>query len=74
MGPTAAELLDLDIDLRLGAEAWTQLWEAAELSEALVSALLRLAYGLGYLDALSEPIEGRLCLEHGLRVPQRRRR
>jgi hypothetical protein len=71
--PTASDLLDLDIDVRLGAETWAQVWEAASPSDALISALLRLAYGLGYVDALSEPIEGRLCLEHGLQVPQRER-
>lgn len=71
MEPTSADLLELDIDLRIGVEAWTELWTTEEASESLLSALLRFAYGRGYVDALSEPIRARLCRDHGFRVPRR---
>lgn len=36
----AADLLDLDIDLRLGTETWAQLWGMEEPNDDLFSALL----------------------------------
>jgi len=64
------ELLALDIDLRLFwvmVDAWDyEGWDAE------FACLLRLAYGLGYMDALAEPLPGQLCREHHLRIPERR--
>jgi hypothetical protein len=34
---------------------------------------MRAAYGKGYCDALTEESPGALCVEHGYRVPPRRR-
>jgi hypothetical protein len=73
MEPTEADLLDLDIDLRIGVEAWVELWTAEEATDALLSALLRFAYGRGYNDALTEPRRGQLCRDHGFHVPTRAR-
>jgi hypothetical protein len=33
---------------------------------------MRAAYGKGYCDALTEDDLGRLCVDHGYRVPDRR--
>jgi hypothetical protein len=71
----AADLLALDIDLRLGPAIWVLLWEmrlpvTAEVDERLAS-LLRLAYGRGYYQALMEPRRGQLCADHGLIIPPR---
>ena len=38
----------------------------------VVSAFIRAAYGKGYCDALTEDSPGRLCEEHGYRIPARR--
>jgi hypothetical protein len=66
------ELLDLDIDVRLGANTWEELWRANEGDRDLLAALLRSAYGCGYADALSERQRGQLCRDHGLAIPKRR--
>lgn len=66
--PTAAELLNLDIDLRLGSEFVclpTRRYRQA------FHALLRAAYGQGYYDALREQTRGQLCRDHGYAVPFR---
>ena len=34
---------------------------------------MRAAYGKGYCDALTEDAPGSLCVEHGYRVPERKR-
>jgi hypothetical protein len=70
--PTSAELLDIDIDIRLGAETWTELWRTAPRRGELLAALLRVAYGSGYFDALTETRRGQLCRDHGLPIPGRR--
>jgi len=66
--PTPADLLALDIDLRL-AELWSATSEVDHWHEEQLWALLRFAYGRGYHDALTESQRGRLCQEHGLLVP-----
>jgi hypothetical protein len=68
--PSAAELLELDIDARL-VEVWVERWKRGEGADVLGS-ILRLAYGRGYCDALTEPDRGRLCRDHGLAIPARR--
>jgi len=70
--PSPKDLLELDIDLRL----WTVHVAAADHDawDAELAALLRLAYGAGYSDALSEPRRGQLCRDHGLAIPRRRPR
>jgi hypothetical protein len=68
--PEPIELLELDIDLRL-AELWRTIAERpgpSPLEE--VAVYIRAAYTKGYCDALSEPERGRLCTDHGYRVPQ----
>jgi hypothetical protein len=64
-------LLDLDVDVRL-AEVWRQTWSYGGWSLGEMGALLRLAYGHGYWDALTEPERGKLCRDHGFAVPERR--
>jgi hypothetical protein len=61
--------LALELDLRL-ATIWS---EASECTfyDASAWAYIRLAYGLGYLDALREERRGQLCLDHGFPVPTR---
>jgi hypothetical protein len=56
----------------MGVDAWVQFWEAAEWTDELLAAFLRLAYGRGYLDALTEPERGKLCRDHGLAVQTRK--
>jgi hypothetical protein len=63
-------LLQLDLDLRL-VGIWRELVEAEDLSLDLVAALLRAAYGQGYIDALREPEEAALLKAHGMRIPVR---
>ena len=72
--PSVAELLELDIDSRIGVECWRETWATVGLEDETVAALLRYAYGQGYTDALTEPHLGQLCDDHGLRVPKRRAR
>lgn len=72
--PTPADLLDLDIDLRIGLDVWAQLWEVREWDYDVLGSVLRFAYGLGYYDALTEDERGTLCRDHGLAVPTRGRR
>jgi hypothetical protein len=68
--PSAPDLLELDIDLRLGTEVWLEV-ELGEWTLARVGALLRFAYGRGYCDALTEAEPGKLCRDHGFVVPRR---
>ncbi len=72
MSPTNAETLSLDIDLRV-SELWRHIEElVSEEQYEPVMALIRAAYGIGYVDALREVDEGargRLCLEHGFAAP-----
>lgn len=71
--PSAMDLLFLDIDLRLGADTWADLWESGPVDGDRVAALLRVAYGLGYTQALTEGVRGQLFRDHGLAVPKRLR-
>ena len=68
--PSRIELLELDIDLRLG-ELWSEALATDEWSLEVVAALMRAAYGKGYCDALTEDEPGSLCREHGYIVPTR---
>ena len=69
--PSRIELLELDIDLRL-SDLWREASEIAEWNLDVVAAFMRAAYGKGYCDALTEDSPGRLCEEHGYRIPTRR--
>lgn len=65
--PTRTELLELDIELRLHvvlAHAFD-----LEVADETSIALLRMAYGTGYIDALRETRRGQLCCDHGFAVP-----
>jgi hypothetical protein len=71
--PDPLDLLELDVDLRL-AELWRTATEQRQpwtLEQAAV--FMRAAYAKGYCDALSEPERGKLCTDHGYRVPKPRR-
>ena len=68
--PTRIELLELDIDLRL-ADLWREAGEIGEWNLDVMAAFIRAAYGKGYCDALTEDSPGRLCEEHGYRIPTR---
>jgi hypothetical protein len=68
--PSRIELLELDIDLRL-ADLWREAGEIGEWNLDVVAAFIRAAYGKGYCDALTEDLPGRLCEEHGYRIPNR---
>lgn len=70
--PTALDLLELDIDLRL-----VDLWK--ELDKFLpdhmvdpVAICLRVAFSRGYEEALTDPVPGGFFIEHGYPVPERR--
>jgi hypothetical protein len=69
------ENLNLDIDVRIGLDAWIALWSCSrgwnENDHDLIAALLRYAYGAGYVAALTEPHRGQLMSDHGLVVPLR---
>lgn len=70
------ELLDLEIDTRIGVEMWAQLWNSGRRSRRdaeLIAALLRYSYGAGYIAALTESRRGQLLVEHGMAVPPRNR-
>jgi hypothetical protein len=71
--PSRIDLLELDIDLRL-ADLWREAADVGEWNLEIVAAFMRAAYGKGYCDSLTEESPGRLCLEHGYRVPRRRDR
>lgn len=72
--PAAPDLLDLDIDLRFGADGWAEVWGVHEWDDERIAAVLRFAYGRGYLDALREPHRGQLCRDHGFPTPRRQPR
>ena len=68
--PSARELLEFDIDLRL-FQLWSELLKVEDFSIETMGPFVRAAYGLGYMDALneSEDIRGELCSKHGYRIP-----
>lgn len=70
--PDRVERLELDVDTRL-VSLWALLDELhdAELTLELVARFMRAAYALGYSDALTEGVRGRLHRENGYRVPAR---
>src|SRR4051795_578645 len=69
---TPEESLELDIDFRISADAWCDIWRPLDRCDASVLAcLLRFAYGRGYCDALTEADRGKLCRDHGFSVPAR---
>ena len=70
--PSRIDLLELDIDLRL-ADLWREAGEIEEWSLDVVAAFMRAAYGKGYCDSLTEEDPGSLCVDHGYRVPGRRK-
>lgn len=65
--------LEIDLDTRLTG-LWFDLCEQDKRPEGLnlefVAALMRAAYGKGYMDCLKEPTPGDLCRAHGYRVPR----
>ncbi len=65
------QVLELDLDLRLGAAMLDALaW--APCDEDYVAAMLRFAYGRGYEDALLELPRGKLYRDHGIPVPKQK--
>lgn len=68
--PSREELLELDIDTRL-ADIWRQADEIEHWNLETVATFIRAAYGLGYCNALSEPVRGQLTQDHGYRTPKR---
>ena len=66
----AGTRLDLDLDLRL-RDVWRQIDHFEQLTLEVVAALLRAAYGQGYVDALRETDEAALLKAHGFRIPTR---
>ena len=64
---TPLQLLELDIDARI-LGVWLDAWEIGWDGEN-AGPLLRLAYGTGYRDALTEQPRGKLYRDHGVSVP-----
>ncbi len=69
--PSRIDLLELDIDLRI-SDLWREAVDVSEWNLEVVAAFMRAAYGKGYCDALTEESPGKLCMEHGYRLPERR--
>jgi len=67
--PSRAELLELDMDIRL-----SELWEQASREEhwdlEKVGQYMRAAYGRGYCDNLREDDSGKLIKDHGYKIPE----
>jgi hypothetical protein len=68
--PSREQLLSLDIDLRL-TDLWLSIWEIEDWDFDIVGAVVRMAYGCGYRDALTDDPPGKLYRDHGFGVPQR---
>jgi hypothetical protein len=72
--PTQFQRLSIDIDTRM-ADLWLEAWEwDDEWDLDSVGLFMRLAYGLGYTDALTEPSSATLHRTHGYRIPERKDR
>ena len=71
MEPSPRDLLELDIDLRIGADIWSEAMEIDAWSGEQLGAFFMFAYGRGYRDALIESQRGQLCRDHGLSIPSR---
>lgn len=69
--PSKTDLLHLDLDLRIGVETWVAFWLAGRTGSTRAATILRLVYGKGYTDALTENRRGKLCRDHGISVPRR---
>jgi len=68
--PSALDLLELDLDVRLLA-LWLQAWEVEQWGTEIVAPFLRVAYWTGYRDALTENERGKLYTDCGQTVPVR---
>ena len=64
-------LLELDLDTRL-VSVWLQAWDVEEWDCQILGPFLRLAYGTGYRDALTEAQHGMLYMALDQPVPPRR--
>jgi hypothetical protein len=67
-GCSTLEQIEAELDARL-LEVWLQAWEIEGWDLEVVGPLLRLAYSMGYQDALIEPCRGTLYNTLGLSVP-----
>jgi hypothetical protein len=70
--PTGEDLLNLDLDARL-ADLWVLIWRIDASADEILAAALRMAYGMGYRDALIEQPRAKLYLDHGYRPPDAER-
>jgi hypothetical protein len=68
--PSTFERVEVELDARLLA-VWLQAWEVDEWDLAIVGPFLRLAYGAGYRDGLTEHPRGALYRVLGQRIPRR---
>jgi hypothetical protein len=70
--PPTIEQIEAELDARL-LSVWLQAWETDEWDIGIVGPFLRLAYGTGYRDALTESRRGTLYKTIGQAVPARQR-
>lgn len=71
-GPSTLERIEAELDARL-LPVWLQAWEIDGWDLGIVGPFLRLAYGMGYRDALTESRRGALYKTLGQAVPARKR-
>jgi len=69
-GPPGLDSLEVELDARL-LSLWLQAWEVEEWDPEVVGPFLRLAYGTGYHDALTEVRRGELYRTLGQLAPPR---
>ncbi|MGZ4391985.1 MAG: hypothetical protein ACXVRK_07705 [Gaiellaceae bacterium] len=69
---TQDERLASDVDLRL-IDLWSDLWCLGEPTGEVLGAAVRMAYGYGYRDGLTERPRGKLYRDHGYPVPRQSR-
>lgn len=65
-------LVEVDLDARL-LPVWAEAWPVNEWDLETVAPFLRLAYYVGYRDALTEKRRGALLRDHRQPVPHRAR-
>jgi hypothetical protein len=70
--PATFARVEAELDARLLA-VWLQAWEIDVWDLGILGPFLRLAYGTGYQDALTESRRGKLCETLGHAVPVRKR-
>jgi hypothetical protein len=70
--PTRIDLLELDLDLRL-TNLWADALDVQEWDLEAVGAFMRASYGLGRVDALTDPDPHELFHAHGYAPPERRK-